>query len=186
MKRLLTVAAGLSLIAGFTFAQMRDVPPGHWAYQAIEQLVRDGIIEGYPDGTFRPNRTMTRAEFAQAIARAYNNINERLQALSRRIDEIANAPRGGGQQAPTADEQARRDIQALRNEINELKKLNGVGDADIVTRKRAVEDARRLRGNRREQSVKRRCQMRKLHGRTLAFQSGKLNGHAISASGIFA
>ncbi len=124
MKRLLTVAAGLSLIAGFTFAQTRDVPPGHWAYQAIEQLVRDGIIEGYPDGTFRPNRTMTRAEFAQAIARAYNNINERLQALSRRIDEIANAPRGGGQQAPTADEQARRDIQALRNEINELKKLN--------------------------------------------------------------
>lgn len=125
MKRLLTVAAGLSLIAGFTFAQMRDVPPGHWAYQAIEQLVRDGIIEGYPDGTFRPNRTLTRAEFAQAIARAYNNINERLQAINRRIDEIANRPQPqGGQQPAGADEQARRDIEALRNEINELKKLN--------------------------------------------------------------
>ena len=115
MKRLLTVVAGLSLMAGFTFAQMRDVPPGHWAYEAIEQLVRDGIIEGYPDGTFRPNRTMSRAEFAQAIARAYRNISERLQALSRRIDEIS--PRTP---QPATDEQA---IQALRNEINELKKL---------------------------------------------------------------
>lgn len=126
MKRLLTVVSGLSLIAGFTFAQMRDVPPGHWAYEAIEQLVRDGIIEGYPDGTFRPNRVMSRAEFAQAIARAYRNISERLQALSRRIDEISGRPlqQGGGQQQPATDEQARRDIQALRNEINELKKLN--------------------------------------------------------------
>jgi hypothetical protein len=88
MKRLLVTVAGLSLITGLTFAQMRDVPPGHWAYQSIEQLVQLGIIEGYPDGTFRPNRTMTRAEFAQAIARAYRNIDERLRALDRRIPKF--------------------------------------------------------------------------------------------------
>ncbi|MFQ3610906.1 MAG: S-layer homology domain-containing protein [Fimbriimonadales bacterium] len=122
MKRLLIAVAGLSLTTGLTFAQMRDVPAGHWAYQSIEQLVQLGIIEGYPDGTFRPNRTMTRAEFAQAIARAYRNIDERLRALSARIEEVANTPRGG--QAGTTDEQARRDIEALRRDIEELKKLN--------------------------------------------------------------
>ncbi len=122
MKRLLIAVAGLSLTTGLTFAQMRDVPPGHWAYQSIEQLVQLGIIEGYPDGTFRPNRTMTRAEFAQAIARAYRNIDERLRALNARIEEIANRPGGG--QAGTTDEQARRDIEALRRDIEELKRLN--------------------------------------------------------------
>jgi len=119
MKRLLMSVAGLSLITGLTFAQMRDVPPGHWAYQSIEQLVQLGIIEGFPDGTFRPNRTMTRAEFAQAIARAYRNIDERLRALDRRISEIR--PQGDQQVDTSALE---RQINELRNQIQELQKLN--------------------------------------------------------------
>jgi prefoldin subunit 5 len=119
MKRWLISVAGLSLITGLTFAQMRDVPPGHWAYQSIEQLVQLGIIEGYPDGTFRPNRTMTRAEFAQAIARAYRNIDERLRALDRRISEIR--PQDGQQVDASALE---RQINELRAQIEELKKLN--------------------------------------------------------------
>ena len=118
MKRLLISVAGLSLITGLTFAQMRDVPPGHWAYQSIEQLVQLGIIEGYPDGTFRPNRTMTRAEFAQAIARAYRNIDERLRALDRRISEI---PQGGQQVDISALE---RQVNELRAQVQELQKLN--------------------------------------------------------------
>jgi prefoldin subunit 5 len=120
MKRWLISVAGLSLITGLTFAQMRDVPPGHWAYQSIEQLVQLGIIEGFPDGTFRPNRTITRAEFAQAIARAYRNIDERLRALDRRINEI-NRPQ---QQPPTDTSGLQRQIEELRKQIDELKKLN--------------------------------------------------------------
>lgn len=123
MKRLLISVAGLSLITGLTFAQMRDVPPGHWAYQSIEQLVQLGIIEGYPDGTFRPNRTMTRAEFAQAIARAYRNIDERLRALNQRIEEIAGRPQSGGQQ-PVDMSSMQNQINELRNQIQELRKLN--------------------------------------------------------------
>ncbi|RMH07527.1 MAG: hypothetical protein D6697_08295 [Armatimonadetes bacterium] len=123
MKRLLISVAGLSLITGLTFAQMRDVPPGHWAYQSIEQLVQMGIIEGYPDGTFRPNRTMTRAEFAQAIARAYRNIDERLRALNQRIEEIAGRPQTGGQQ-PVDMSSMQNQINELRNQIQELRKLN--------------------------------------------------------------
>jgi predicted porin len=119
MKRLLISVAGLSLITGLTFAQMRDVPPGHWAYQSIEQLVQLGILEGYPDGTFRPNRTMTRAEFAQAIARAYRNIDERLRALDRRISEIR--PPDGQPVDTSALEQQ---INELRAQVQELQKLN--------------------------------------------------------------
>jgi predicted porin len=119
MKRLLISVAGLSLITGLTFAQMRDVPPGHWAYQSIEQLVQLGIIEGFPDGTFRPNRTMTRAEFAQAIARAYRNIDERLRALDRRISEIR------PQDSQPVDTSAlERQINELRAQVQELQKLN--------------------------------------------------------------
>jgi hypothetical protein len=47
-----------------------DVPAGHWAYDAVSELAKDGIIEGYGDGTFRGNRSITRYEMAQMVARA--------------------------------------------------------------------------------------------------------------------
>ncbi len=121
MKRLLIAVTGLSLTVGLTFAQMRDVPPGHWAYQSIEQLVQLGIIEGYPDGTFRPNRTMTRAEFAQAIARAYRNLDERLRALDRRLQAVEGRPQQGGQADTT---ELQRQIDQLKRDVEELKRLN--------------------------------------------------------------
>jgi polyhydroxyalkanoate synthesis regulator phasin len=127
MKRWLIAVAGLSLMANFALAQMDDVPPGHWAYQAIEELVRAGIIEGYPDGTFRPNRTLTRAEFAQAIARAYRNIDERIRTLSNRVEEIAGKlgiTRPGETPEPPANvEELRRQMQELQQAVNELKQL---------------------------------------------------------------
>jgi hypothetical protein len=46
-----------------------DVPLNHWAYDAVDYLWAKGVIIGYPDGTFGGNRTMTRYEFAEAIAR---------------------------------------------------------------------------------------------------------------------
>ena len=46
-----------------------DVPTDHWAYDAINTLQKDGILIGYPDGTFAGKRTITRYEFAVAIAR---------------------------------------------------------------------------------------------------------------------
>ena len=41
----------------------RDVNMNHWAYGVIEAVAKKGIIKGYPDGTFRPDRAITRAEF---------------------------------------------------------------------------------------------------------------------------
>ena len=58
---------GLVLAAGDPFA---DVPAKHWAYGAIAKLAKDGIINGYGDGTFRGDRVMTRYEIAQIVANA--------------------------------------------------------------------------------------------------------------------
>ena len=43
---------------------------GHWAYAYIAELYADGILKGYPDGTFRPNANMTRAEFTTLLVKA--------------------------------------------------------------------------------------------------------------------
>lgn len=44
-----------------------DVSPSHWAYKSIMNLTSNGVIGGYPDGTFRPNNSITREEAAKII-----------------------------------------------------------------------------------------------------------------------
>ena len=51
-----------------------DVPADHWAYQSVDKLQKDGIVIGYPDGTYGGKRAMTRYEFAVAIARLLDKI----------------------------------------------------------------------------------------------------------------
>jgi hypothetical protein len=53
-----------------------DVPLNHWAYDAVQYLAAKGVVIGYPDGTFGGNRTMTRYEFAEAIARVLAHIED--------------------------------------------------------------------------------------------------------------
>ena len=50
-----------------------DVPNNHWAYAAVSDLSRRGLVEGYPDGTFGGDRMLTRYEFAQIVYRAIQN-----------------------------------------------------------------------------------------------------------------
>ena len=54
-------------------AEFPDVPRNHWAYQYISQLAGNGILVGYPDGTFKGDATMTRYEFATMLYRALQN-----------------------------------------------------------------------------------------------------------------
>ncbi|MFH7024177.1 MAG: iron uptake porin [Heteroscytonema crispum UTEX LB 1556] len=57
--------------------QLTDVQPTDWAFQALQSLVeRYGCIAGYPNGTFRGNRAMTRYEFAAGLNACLNRINE--------------------------------------------------------------------------------------------------------------
>ena len=92
MKKMLAVVAAAALVAvaapAFAANPFSDVPMNHWAYDAVAQLTSRGVISGYPDGTFKGNKAMTRYEIASIIARSLANAEyatkedmERLKAL---------------------------------------------------------------------------------------------------------
>ena len=73
MKKTLLLAAvmALGVNAGVYAANpFSDVPAGHWAYDAVNKLASEGVIEGYPGGTYGGDRLMTRYEMAQITAKA--------------------------------------------------------------------------------------------------------------------
>ena len=73
MKKTLLLAAvmALGVNAGVYAANpFSDVPAGHWAYDAVNKLAAEGVIEGYPGGTYGGDRLMTRYEMAQIVAKA--------------------------------------------------------------------------------------------------------------------
>ena len=72
MKKILAIAAAAALTAGvsaYAANPFSDVSTDDWAYQAVSDLSDQGVVEGYPDGTFKGERNMTRYELAQVIAR---------------------------------------------------------------------------------------------------------------------
>lgn len=61
-----------------------DVPENHWAYEYIRTLAGNGILQGYPDGTFKGDRSMTRYEFATLVYKALQNgvkVNNQMDRL---------------------------------------------------------------------------------------------------------
>ena len=80
LTTLLNGVAGTNMKADRT-TLFPDVPSNHWAYEAVSDLSRRGLVEGYPDGTFGGDRLLTRYEFAQIVYRAIQNgvqVNEQL------------------------------------------------------------------------------------------------------------
>jgi hypothetical protein len=86
-------AASSDVAADMSFASFPDVPENHWAYEAIASLAKDGYIKGYPDGTFKGQRPMTRYEAAVLVNRAVQSIKDALatnQAVTQKsLDQIA-------------------------------------------------------------------------------------------------
>ena len=80
LTTLLNGVAGTNMKADRT-TLFPDVPSNHWAYEAVSDLSRRGLVEGYPDGTFGGDRLLTRYEFAEIVYRAIQNgvqVNEQL------------------------------------------------------------------------------------------------------------
>ena len=65
-----TMQSGVTGMKDVTFP---DIPQDHWAYSYVKSLADRGLLEGYPDGEFKGDRTMTRYEFAAIIYRALQN-----------------------------------------------------------------------------------------------------------------
>lgn len=72
LTALLNDVAGTHMKADHT-TLFPDVASNHWAYEAVSDLSRRGLVEGYPDGTFGGDRLLTRYEFAEIVYRALQN-----------------------------------------------------------------------------------------------------------------
>jgi len=74
------LTAGLSSPASAQAAPFLDTPTNHWAYEAVQDLAKKGIVIGYPDGTYGGKRPMTRYEFAVALERALRTVSDMISA----------------------------------------------------------------------------------------------------------
>ena len=98
MKKQLAAIFAATAVLGVTTAfaanPFSDVTPDSWAYQAVSQLANAGIVNGYPDGTFKGQNNITRYEMAQMVAKAMANqdrANAEQQAMINRLaDEFSN------------------------------------------------------------------------------------------------
>ena len=73
MKKSLVLAMAMALgvtASAYAANPFSDVPAGHWAYDAVNKLAAEGIVDGYPDGTYGGDKLMTRYEMAQIVAKA--------------------------------------------------------------------------------------------------------------------
>ena len=93
MRKQLAVLAATAVL-GVTSAlaahPFSDVTAQDWAYQAVERLAAEGVIQGYPDGTFKGQRNITRYEMAQMIARADAHQDEVTAEQRATIQRLAN------------------------------------------------------------------------------------------------
>ena len=91
MKKQFATILAATAVAANPFS---DVTPDSWAYQAVSQLAQSGIVNGYPDGTFKGQNNITRYEMAQMVAKAMANqdrANAEQQAMINRLaDEFSN------------------------------------------------------------------------------------------------
>ncbi len=75
-----TMLLMVALLVPAVAKDMPDVPFGHWAYDAVDELTDLGVVEGYPDGTFKGDRTWTRYEFAVMLTRMIDFLEDYLDS----------------------------------------------------------------------------------------------------------
>ena len=111
-----------------------DVPENHWAYEAIENLKREGILVGYPDGTFKGPRDATRYEMAVAINAAYQRLKMMYDGLADQITEVKGMVgnnTGGGNNQGLMDR-----LTALENQVRGMNRLSD----DVAAMKRMADE----------------------------------------------
>ncbi len=80
MKKFLTKALMLAVVFGISCAstiakEYKDLPKNHWAYKQIQILTDFDVVVGYPDGLYRPDQQVTRAEFSSIVVKAFDQAN---------------------------------------------------------------------------------------------------------------
>jgi hypothetical protein len=123
-KLVLSLAAVLilALVAPVVGQPFADVPTNHWAYDAIAELAAKGLVEGFPDGTFKGKQPLTRYEMAMIVAR----IIARIEAIP----------------TPPPPEVRRADLDAVRRDLTAATGRIAASERTIATLQRLVNEFR--------------------------------------------
>lgn len=119
-QRMLKVAVVSALTVAFTvpaFANpFTDVPVKHWSYDAVTKLAQAGVVDGYGDGTFKGDKTVTRYEMAQIVAKAMTkSLNADQKAM---VDQLS-------KEFATELNTIGVKVEGLENQIDNMVKISG-------------------------------------------------------------
>ncbi len=127
---ILLATAGIASAATFS-----DVPASHWAYQAVSEMSEKGIIQGFPNGTFKGNQNVSRYQLAMITARMLANLEQNgigsiaktdLQTLEKLTVEFADELALLGVKVTALED----DMQVVKEDVAGLKKdVSGIKDA---------------------------------------------------------
>ncbi len=141
MKKVGLLVVGLLAVLSLSMvnaAKFSDVPPGHWAEEAVYKLADQGIILGFPDGTYRGNEFLTRYQAALLIYRLMERLRSELKAgvdketvaaLRNAVQELAAELASLGVRVSALEDNAatKGDVAKLQAAIEELKKMKPAG-----------------------------------------------------------
>lgn len=116
MKKLLATCLLLACSVMVHAQGANDVPSGHWAYDAIQALTSKGYMSGFPDGSFKGERNLTRYEFAKVIGAILEDMTAKIDSSAKNIT----APPSTGVQA-SAPEVTKADLDRVERLITEFK-----------------------------------------------------------------
>lgn len=85
-----------------------DVPRDHWSYEALDELTKAGIVDGYSDGSFQGGRTMSRYEMAAIVAKAMDNMNDHAELVDVAVLEML-------------QDEYQTDLKLMKNELRDVK-----------------------------------------------------------------
>lgn len=72
LKKIIGLITAATLLNTFAFAEFTDIDNFHWGYEAVEKMAQVEILSGYPDGSFKPNKNITLAEYASIFSKFFD------------------------------------------------------------------------------------------------------------------
>jgi hypothetical protein len=129
MRKLALLAGVLAALAiarpALAQGPFADVPTDHWAYDAVNELAKQGIINGYPDSTFGGKRALTRYEFAIAIQRGLQEVQRRIDAavMGVKAPDLSNYVTKQDLDTALQDYAKKADVDQLRKDLDQLRSL---------------------------------------------------------------
>ena len=141
MKKLSVLLAGLAVCCfaapAFAAPVFPDVPEEHWARDAVANLAASGLVEGYPDGTFKGNRAATRYEMAMVIARFLAKNDQEhatfatkadLEELRRLVNQLKSELDALGVRVTNLEDS----VASLDKRVTELERITFYGELDTI------------------------------------------------------